>query len=118
MKPLTADAHSDPLWLLSGYAKQQTPPTVNEVRMKFGGLDKVTLALYLSDPVVERIGPMKAWEAIIYQAHIAQQVYAGQFLALEGGRVLGNDPVTAVIKVRHLAELGIKYLTLVHNSNN
>ena len=118
MKPLTADAHSDPLWLLSGYAKQQAPPTVNAVRMKFGGLDRVTLALYLSDPTVERIGPIKAWEAILHQAHIAEQSYKGQFLALEGGSVLGYDPVTVIARVQEMAKLGIKYLTLVHNTNN
>lgn len=118
MRPITCDAHSDPLWLLSGYARKKTPPTINEMRMRFGGLDKVTLALYLSDPVAEQLGHIRAWGAILQQVATADKAYPGQFLALEGGTTLGHDPVTVISRVKQLATIGIKYLTLVHNTNN
>ena len=118
MKPITCDAHCDALWIKSGYALRQSPPTVDPLRMKFGGLDRVVLALYMSDQWQDSLGDTKTWEAIQKQILNARMAFPGQFIALEGGRCLGKDPIIAHIRLRQLAKDGIKYLTLTHNSNN
>ena len=116
--PLTVDAHVDSLWVLSGNAMQQSPPTVDQVRMQFGGLDKAVFALYLSDNLQERLGDEASWRAIQLQIATARMNFSGHYLALEGARVLGRDDVTMALRLKQLKDVGIKYLTLVHNSNN
>lgn len=117
-QPLTIDAHVDTLWVLSGHAMRQSPPTVDSNRMQFGGLDKVTLALYLSDDLQDRLGDEHSWRAIQLQITSARMNFPAQYLALEGGRVLGKSEATRFTRLKQLADVRIKYLTLVHNHNN
>ena len=120
MLPLTCDAHVDPLWQLSGYAMLSTPngPMVTKERMQFGGHDRVVLALYMSDSAQKQIGDVASWEAIKLQLAAAQNLYPDEFIALEGGRVLGQDPVTAILRLHELIQAGIRYVTLLHNADN
>lgn len=115
--PLTVDAHVDTLWVLSGLGMQKTT-SMSHMNLRFGGLDRVVLALYLSDPVQDRFGEVKSWDAIERQLRMAQMQFPDEYIALEGGRALGTDPIHIFPRLKMLAEAGLKYLTLTHNKTN
>lgn len=116
-KILTVDAHVDLLWILSGFALQKAP-TITHRRMQFGGLDRVTLALYIAQHWQDQLGEAKTWAAIEKQLKIAQNQLPDQFIALEGGACLGRDPIQLMIRLKQLIDAKIKYFTLCHNENN
>lgn len=101
----------------------QKCPTFTTERRQFGGLDLAVLALYVSDNWQDRLGEDGTWQAIEKQTAMAQSMYPEHFIAVEDGRCLGTDTVKMANRLRQLAHpeggmAGIKYLTLVHNSNN
>lgn len=107
----------DVLWIATGLSLQPHP-TVTRDRMKFGGLDKAILALYISDEWQDNLDDDGTWPIIQEQIVVAKRDFPGNFIALEGGRCLGSDPVTIQLRLKQLMEAGIKYLTLVHNNAN
>lgn len=82
-------------------------------RMDKGGVATIVAALYLSDHQQDTLGPEKSWNAILNQARTSLGFGDRVLIALEGGRLIGEDPN----KLERLALLGIKYLTLTHNKN-
>lgn len=111
----TIDAHLDTLFILSGIALQKEANVTAE-RMKQGRLDKGIFALYIQDAKLDRMSQEAVGSELTCQIKLAKMHFHGHYIAMEGARVLGPD--NPLIRLRWLAEQGIRYLTLTHNSTN
>lgn len=112
--PRTCDAHVDVLFVLSGHGLQ-TIPTITEERCQFGGLDRMILALYLGENTQDELGDEGSWKEIAAQVAMAASKFPEHYIAMEGGRCLGKDPMP---RLEELAREGIKYLTLTHKRSH
>jgi microsomal dipeptidase-like Zn-dependent dipeptidase len=134
---LTLDLHCDSPWVSTKYGKfdldVDTPWShVSTSKLKEGRLNAVTFALYLPDYLQDKLGPISTsaiqkqmdwikeqggYRAVANTGQAVHTFAAGKtpvFLALEGGRLLGTDPLKWT---GYYAALGVKYLTLTHNKS-
>jgi len=86
--------------------------TISTEKLKKGGLNKIIFALYISDPMRYDLGTVDAYEDILREFSWLPN---GHYVALEGGGVLGEDPIPRLAELKEISD--IKYLTLVHNHN-
>jgi len=118
---LTLDAHIDLPWQMLKNHDGETffdidkgaeYSAISTERLKKGGLDKAIFALYISDAMRYDLGTVDAYEDILREFSWLPK---GHYTALEGGGVLGDDPIPRLTELKEISD--IKYLTLVHNHN-
>lgn len=107
---MTIDLHVDCPWIFTKRGESVCTPEL----MKKGGLDKVVMALYLPDNLQTDLGAVDVMRALHRQIEFCQGRPDKPYLCLEGARLLHQS----MSSLEEFARVGIKYLTLTHNTNN
>lgn len=133
---LTFDAHIDVPWQFTKQGVynlwERGKGAVDFPRMEKGGLASACFALYLSDPMQDRLGPEASLKVIYDQITCVRDQSACRIVeningattafvqntvpiwfGLEGGRLLHNEERN----LRKLRDQKVRYLTLCHNRN-